>query len=162
MPHRILLADCDAMFVAVARMVDPDGAGRSPLLIVGGRRGGRGVVCSASYEARQFGVRSGMPIGQAERLCPAATFVPVPRRECGLKSREVRAVLEEWSPVVEQASVDEFYLGLDGTEALYRHENLAVTATRIRRDVLARTGLTVSIGGGTNRLMAKLAVERAK
>lgn len=150
------------MFVAVARMVDPDGAGRSPLLIVGGRRGGRGVVCSASYEARQFGVRSGMPIGQAERLCPAATFVPVPRRECGLKSREVRAVLEEWSPVVEQASVDEFYLGLDGTEALYRHEDLAVTATRIRRDVLARTGLTVSIGGGTNRLMAKLAVERAK
>lgn len=162
MPHRILLADCDAMFVAVARMVDPEGAGRTPLLVVGGRRGGRGVVCSASYEARGFGVRSGMPIGQAERLCPAATFVPVPRHEVGAKSREVRAVLEEWSPVVEPASVDEFYLGLDGTEALYRHEPLAATAARIRQDVVARTGLTVSIGGGTNRLIAKLAVERAK
>ena len=150
------------MFVAVARMVDPDGAGKSPLLVVGGRRGGRGVVCSASYEARVFGVRSGMPIGQAERLCPAAMFVPVPRHECGVKSREVRAVLEEWSPVVEPASVDEFYLGLDGTEALYRHEALAVTAARIRDDVMTRTGLTVSIGGGTNRLIAKLAVERAK
>jgi len=159
---RILLADCDAMFVAVARMVDPEGAGASPLLVVGGRRGGRGVVCSASYEARQYGVRSGMPIGQAERLCPAAMFVPVPRRACHDKSREVRAVLEEWSPVVEQASVDEFYLGLAGTEALYRHEELALTAARIRQDVLARTGLTVSIGGGTNRLVAKLAVERAK
>ncbi|MDH5314934.1 MAG: DNA polymerase IV [Gemmatimonadota bacterium] len=162
MNHRVLLADCDAMFVAVARMVDPEGAGRSPLLVVGGRRGGRGVVCSASYEARVFGVRSGMPIGQAERLCPAAMFVPVPRHECGAKSREIRAVLEEWSPVVEPASVDEFYLGLDGTEALYRNEPLAVTASRIREDVLSRTGLTVSIGGGTNRLIAKLAVERAK
>ena len=161
-PSRILLADCDAMFCAVARLVDPDGAGKADLLVVGGRRGGRGVVCSASYEARAFGVRSGMPIGQAERLCPRATFVPVPRDACGVKSREVRAVLEEWAPVVEPASIDEFYLAMDGTEALYRHESLAATAERIRRDVLARTGLSVSIGGGTNRLVAKLAVERAK
>lgn len=159
---RILLADCDAMFVAVARLVDPDGAGRSALLVVGGRRGGRGVVCSASYEARTFGVRSGMPIGQAERLCPQAMFVPVPRGACGEKSSEVRAVLAEWAPVVEPASIDEFYLSLDGTEALYRHEPLADTAERIRHDVQERTGLTVSIGGGTNRLVAKLAVERAK
>jgi DNA polymerase-4 len=160
--HRILLADCDAMFVAVARMVDPTGAGCSPLLVVGGRRGGRGVVCSASYEARTFGVRSGMPIGQAERLCPGATFVPVPRGACSEKSDEVRAVLAEWAPVVEPASIDEFYLGLDGTEALYRHEPLAETAARIRSDVAERTGLTVTIGGGTNRLIAKLAVERGK
>jgi DNA polymerase-4 len=161
-PHRILLADCDAMFVAVARLVDPAGAGKSPLRVVGGRRGGRGVVCSASYEARSFGVRSGMPIAQAERLCPGAMFVPVPRGACGEKSAEVRKVLMEWAPVVEPASIDEFYLGLDGTEALYRHEPLAETAARIRRDVSDRTGLTVTIGGGTNRLIAKLAVERAK
>lgn len=150
------------MFCAVARMVDPDGAGKSPLLIVGGPRGSRGVVCSASYEARAFGVRSAMPIAQAERLCPDAFFAPVPRSECSRKSREVREVLQEWSPIVEQASVDEFYLGLDGTEALYRHEPLRETALRIRADVQARTGLTVSIGGGTNRLIAKLAVEKAK
>ncbi len=161
-PPRILLADCDAMFCAVARLVDPDGAGTSPLLVVGGRRGGRGVVCSASYEARAFGVRSGMPIRTAERLCPDALFVPVPRTACGEKSREVCAVLEEWAPIVEPASIDEFYLAMSGTEALYRHEPLAETAVRIREDVLARTGLSVSIGGGTNRLVAKLAVERAK
>lgn len=161
-PPQILLADCDAMFCAVARLVDPEGAGKSPLLVVGGRRGGRGVVCSASYEARAFGVRSGMPISQAERLCPDAMFVPVPRGVCGEKSREVLAVLEEWAPVVEPASIDEFYLAMTGTEAVYRHEPLAVTAARIRADVLDRTGLAVSIGGGTNRLVAKLAVERAK
>ena len=160
--RRILLADCDAMFVAVARLVDPEGAGQSPFLVVGGRRGGRGVVCSASYEARTFGVRSGMPIGQAERLCPQAMFVPVPRGACSEKSAEVRTVLAEWAPVVEPASIDEFYLGLDGTEALYHHEPLEETAARIRRDVTERTGLTVTIGGGTNRLIAKLAVERAK
>jgi len=159
---RILLADCDAMFCAVARLVDPDGAGKSPLLVVGGRRGGRGVVCSASYEARAFGVRSGMPIARAERLCPDAMFVPVPRGMCGEKSREVQAVLEEWAPVVEPASIDEFYLAMTGTEAVYRNEPLAAIAGRIRADVLSRTGLTVSIGGGTNRLVAKLAVERAK
>jgi len=159
---RILLADCDAMFCAVARLVDPDGAGQSPLLVVGGRRGGRGVVCSASYEARAFGVRSGMPISQAERLCPDAMFVPVPRGVCGEKSREVHAVLQDWSPIVEPASIDEFYLAMTGTEAVYRDESLAVTASRIRADVLGRTGLAVSIGGGTNRLVAKLAVERAK
>lgn len=159
---RVLLADCDQMFVAVARLVDPDGAGKASLLVVGGRRGGRGVVCSASYEARVFGVRSGMPIGQAERLCPAATFVPVPRGECGKKGREVLGVLREWAPVVEPASIDEFYLGMDGTEALYRYEPLQATAARIRHDVLVRTGLAVSFGGGTNRLIAKLAVEHAK
>lgn len=161
-PPRILLADCDAMFCAVARLVDPEGAGKTPLLVVGGRRGGRGVVCSASYEARAFGVRSGMPIRTAERLCPDALFVPVPRGACGAKSREVQAVLEEWAPVVEPASIDEFYLGLDGTEAVYRGEPLGDTATRIRADVRARTGLTLSIGGGTNRLVAKLAAEHAK
>jgi DNA polymerase-4 len=162
MPSRILLADCDAMFVAVARLVDPEGAGKAPLLIVGGRRGSRGVVCSASYEARAFGVRSGMAIGQAERLCPDAVFAPVPRHACLGKSREVREVLRDWAPVVEAASIDEFYLAMDGTEALYRHEPLAMTARRIREDVMARTGLPVSLGGGTNRLVAKLAVAFAK
>lgn len=150
------------MFVAVARLVDPEGAGKAALLVAGGRRGERGVVCSASYEAREFGVRSGMPISQAERLCPKAMFVPVPRRECMEKARDIRDVLDEWSPVVEPASIDEFYLSLAGTEALYRQEPLELTAARIREDVLRRTGMAVSFGGGTNKLIAKLAVEFAK
>jgi DNA polymerase IV len=160
--RRILLADADAFFVAVARLIDPDGAGKAPLLVVGGRRGGRGVVCSASYEARKFGVRSAMPIARAERLCPDAMFVPVPRKACGEKSREIRTVLERFSPVVEGASVDEWYLDLGGTEALYAGEPLSDTASRIRTAVTSATGVSVSLGGGTSKLVAKLAVERAK
>jgi DNA polymerase-4 len=159
--RRILLADADAFFVAVARMVDPDGAGREPLLIVGGTRESRGVVCSASYEARKFGVRSAMPIARALRLCPRAMCVPVPSKACRQKSREIRRVLERFSPVVEGASVDEWYMDLAGTEGLY-HEPLADTAMRIREAVRKETTLSVSIGGGTSKLVAKMAVERAK
>jgi len=158
----VLLADADAFYVAVARLVDPGGAGREPLLIVGGTRGSRGVVCSASYEARAFGVRSAMPIAQAVRLCPRAMCVPIPRGACGEKSAEIRRVLERWAPVVEGASIDEWYLDLAGTEALYGKETLAGTAQRIRRAVLRETGLAISLGGGTSKLIAKLAVELAK
>jgi DNA polymerase-4 len=157
-----LLADADAFFVAVARMVDPGGAGQEPLLIVGGTRESRGVVCSASYEARQYGVRSAMPISRALRLCPRAMCVPVPRRACGDKSREIRTVLERFAPIVEGASIDEWYLDLGGTEGLYNNEPLAVTAERTRKAVIAETGLSVSMGGGSSKLVAKLAVERAK
>ena len=159
--RRILLVDADAFFVAVARMMDPDGAGRAPFLIVGGSPESRGVVCSASYETRRFGVRSAMPMSQAVRLCPQAMVVPVPRRACGDKHREIRAVLERFAPVVQAASIDEWYLDLAGTEQLY-HEPLADTARHIRDAVIAATGLTVSIGGGTSKVLAKLAVERAK
>jgi DNA polymerase-4 len=160
--RRILLADADAFFVAVARMIDPDGAGKEPLLIVGGTRESRGVVCSASYEARKFGVRSAMPIATALRLCPAAMCVPVPRRACGDKSSEIRKVLERFAPIVAGASIDEWYMDLGGTEALYGGEPLADTARRMRAAVAETTGLSVSVGGGTTKLVAKLAVERAK
>ena len=160
--RRILLADADAFYVAVARAVDPEGAGKATLLIVGGSRESRGVVCSASYEVRKFGVRSAMPIARALRLCPDATCVPVPFKECWKKSREIRQVLQEFTPVVEGASVDEWYLDMAGTEGIYHHEPLATTAQRIRERVRAATGLTLSIGGGTNKLIAKMAVDRAK
>ena len=160
--RRILLADADAFFVAVARMVDPDGAGKAPLLIVGGTRESRGVVCSASYEARSFGVRSAMPISRALRLCPDAMCVPVPGRACREKSREIRAVLDKFAPLVQSASVDEWYLDLGGTEGIYHGEPLAITAERIRSGVRTATAMSVSIGGGTSKLVAKLAVERAK
>jgi DNA polymerase-4 len=160
--RRILLADADAFFVAVARMVDPEGAGKAPLLIVGGAPGSRGVVCSASYETRQFGVRSAMPISRALRLCPDALCVPVPRGACSKKHHEIRTVLDRFAPAVQAASIDEWYLDLDGTEALYRGAPLDEIAHRIRDAVFAETGLTVSIGGGTSKLVAKLAVEKAK
>ena len=161
-PPRILLADADAFYVAVARMVDPEGAGQAELLIVGGAAESRGVVCSASYETRKFGVRSAMPIARALRLCPGSMCVPVPRKECSRKSGEIRAVLQRFSPVVEGASIDEWYLDLGGTEKLYKGEALADTAQRIRAAVREKVGLSVSIGGGTNKLIAKLAVELGK
>jgi DNA polymerase-4 len=160
--RRILLADADAFFVAVARLVDPEGAGKTPLLIVGGSRESRGVVCSASYETRKFGVRSAMPISRALRLCPDALCVPVPMKACGAMSGRIRRVLEKYAPAVEGASIDEWYMDLSGTEGVYKHEPLADTAMRMRDAVTAETGLSVSIGGGTNKLVAKLAVERAK
>ena len=160
--RRILLADADAFFVGVARMVDPEGAGKTPLLIVGGTRESRGVVCSASYETRKFGVRSAMPIATALRLCPNAMCVPVPGKACSTKSAEIRAVLERFAPKVEGASIDEWYMDLSGTEGVYHHEPLDVTAHRMREAVRRETGLSISIGCGTNKLIAKLAVERAK
>lgn len=160
--RRILLADADAFYVAVARLADPEGAGRARLLVVGGSAEGRGVVTSASYEARAYGVHSAMPMARALRLCPKAMVVPVPWEMCALKGREIRLVLERFAPVVEQASSDEFYMDLGGTEALYHGEPFADTARRIRGAVLAETALSVSIGGSTSRLVAKLAAGVAK
>jgi DNA polymerase-4 len=160
--RRILLADADAFYVAVARLIDPEGAGKAALLIVGGSRESRGVVCSASYETRKFGVRSAMPTAQALKLCPQAMCVPVPRGACSRKSAEIRRVLQRFTPVVEGASIDEWYLDLGGTEQLYANEPLERTAHRIRDAVRKETSLSVSIGGGTNKLVAKMAVEVAK
>lgn len=161
-PRRILLVDADAFFVAVARQVDPEGAGRAPLLIVGGRPGSRGVVCSASYECRAYGVRSAMPIARALQLCPEALCVPVPRQACSDRSRAIREVLARFLPVVQPSSIDEWYGDLAGTEALYGHAPLEAIAHQVRDAVFAETGLRVSIGGGTSRLVAKMAVELAK
>ena len=159
--RRILLVDCDSFFVQVARLADPEGAGRHPLLLVGGRSN-RGVITSASYAAREYGVRSGMPTRRALALCPGAEVVPVPRGACVERSRAVREVLREVSPVVQAASIDEFYLDLTGTERMLGGEELAATADRIRRVVRERTEIAVSLGGGTQRVVAKVATRLAK
>ncbi|MYA42262.1 MAG: DNA polymerase IV [Gemmatimonadetes bacterium] len=153
--------DCDMFFVQVARLEDPEGAGTEPLLLVGGRSN-RGVITSASYAAREFGVRSGMPTMRALQLCPDAVVVPVPRGACVERSRAVRAVLRKLSPVVQAASIDEFYLDLTGTERMLGREDLAVTADRIRRTVRETTDIAVSLGGGTQRVVAKVATRLAK
>ena len=160
--QRILLADADAFYVAVARLTDPEGAGKARLLIVGGSPEQRGVVTSASYEARAYGVHSAMPMARAVRLCPGATVVPVPWEACARKSREIGVALRRFTPVVEQASSDEFYLDLSGTEQLYGGEPLAATARRMRDAVIAETSLSLSIGGGTSKFVAKLAAGVAK
>lgn len=154
---RILLADCDSYFVRCAMLADPEGAGKSDLVIVGGRANARGVVTSASYAARKFGVHAGMPMATAVRLCPTAVFAPVPGEMVSRKHHEVRAVLDDFAPVVEAASVDEFYLDMTGTEMLYRGESLEDTARRIQQAVMDRTGISISIGGATGRTLAKMA-----
>lgn len=161
-PRRILHVDVDAMFVQCAVMADPERLADEPLILVGGSPTGRGVVTSASYGCREFGVRSAMPMATALRLCPRAVVVPVPGEMVRRKSRELLPVLDRWAPVAVMASVDEAYLDLTGTEALYRGESLEVTARRIQADVRDRTGLDVSLGGGSNRLVAKLATSFAK
>jgi hypothetical protein len=159
---RILQVDADAFYVQVARLSDPDGAGKTELLLVGGSAEGRGVVTSAAYACRAFGVRSGMPTAQALKLCPDAVVVGVPGGACSEKSRLIVRVLQDFTPVVEPASIDEMYLDLTGTEELYKGETLEATARRIRQTVLNETEIAVSIGGGTTRLVAKLAANRAK
>lgn len=160
--RKILLADCDAYFVQVAKLEDPEGAGREELLIVGGSADHRGVVTSASYACRAFGVRSGMPTSQAMRLCPRAVLVGVPRGACSRKHGEIREILLKYTPLVESASIDEFYLDLTGTEQVHRTGDLGVLATRIREHVLDATHISVSIGGGNARIVAKLAAKKAK
>ncbi len=160
MPPRLMHVDLDAFFVEVCRQRHPE-LRDVDLLVVGGRRESRGVVQSASYGARRFGVRSGMPIAQAARLCPGATFFQGSFAHYRDASRAVRAVLERHSPVVAMASLDEGYLDFTGTEALYP-VSLVPVAERLRAEITAATGLDSSIGIGPNRMVAKLASDYAK
>jgi DNA polymerase IV len=150
------------MFVQCAVMADPDRLAGIDLILVGGSPSGRGVVTSASYGCRAYGVRSAMPTATALRLCPDAMVVGVPGEMIRAKSRALAAMLSDWSPVAAMASVDEAYVDLTGTERIYHDEPLAETARRMQREVKEKTGLDVSIGGAANRLVAKLATSFAK
>ena len=160
MSARIVHVDLDAFFVEVCRQRHPE-LRQVELLVVGGRRDQRGVVQSASYGARRYGVHAGMPIAQAVRLCPAATFFQGSFPHYRDASRTVREVLRRFSPTVVMASLDEAYLDFAGTDRLYPVSLLPV-AEAIRDQVRADTGLDCSIGIGPNRMIAKLASDSAK
>lgn len=157
--REILLADVDTMFVSVARLVWPEVA-ETELLIVGGQ-GPRGVVTSASYPCRAYGVRAGMPIRHALALCPNARVVDVPREAVREKSRAIREILSGYAVTLEPASVDEFYLDVTGVSKAMGLD-LEGLARRIREHALKETRLSLSIGGGTNRLIAKMAANACK
>lgn len=160
MSVRILHVDLDAFFVEVCRRHDP-ALCDVERLIVGGQRTGRGVVQSASYGARAMGVRSGMPIAEAARRCPDATFVKGEFAWYREASRAVRAILQAHAPLVVMAGLDEGYLDFSGTDLLHPVSLLAVAST-IRHDVHAQTGLDCSIGIGPNRMLAKIGSDYAK
>ena len=160
MPPRFLHVDLDAFFVEVCRRFHPELRGID-LLVVGGRRDQRGVVQSASYGARKFGVHSGMPIAEAVRRCPEATFFLGSFAHYTQASHEVRAILENFSPAIVMASLDEAYLDFSGTELLHPVSLLPV-ADEIRRQVKRGADLDCSIGIGPNRMIAKVASDAAK
>ena len=157
---RIMHVDLDAFFVEVCRQHQPE-LRDVELLIVGGRRESRGVVQSASYGARKFGVRSGMPIGQAARLCPTATFVKGEFAHYREASDAVRMVIRRHAPIAVMTGLDEGYLDFSGTDMLYPVSLLEV-AEQIRHEVRLATGLDCSIGIGPNRMIAKIASDYAK
>jgi DNA polymerase IV len=160
MPARILHVDLDAFFVEVCRRHHPE-LRTIELLVVGGRRDQRGVVQSASYGARSFGIHAGMPIAEAVRLCPQATFFQGSFVHYRDASRAVRDLLQNFSPKVVMASLDEAYLDFAGTERLYPVSLLPI-AEQLRNTVQQETGLDCSVGIGPNRMIAKLASDYAK
>ena len=129
-------------------------------VVVGGQRDQRGVVTSASYEARRFGVHSAMPLRTAAKLCPQAVFLDGHHDLYGQWSDRVAAILAKYSPIVEMASIDEAYLDLAGTERL--HGPPLSAANKLLREITATTGLPCSGGLGATRLVAKVASDQAK
>jgi DNA polymerase IV len=154
----ILHVDMDAFFVSVELLARPELRGKA--VVVGGQRDQRGVVTSASYEARQFGVHSAMPLRSAAKLCPHAIFLESHHELYGQWSDRVATILEEYSPVVEMASIDEAYLDLTGTERV--NGPALGAADRLLREIASTTGLPCSGGLGGTRLVAKVASEQAK
>ncbi len=147
----------DAFYASVEVLDNP--ALRGLPVIVGGRSA-RGVVTSASYEARKFGVRSAMPTAQARKLCPDGVFVPGRMNRYVEISRIVRRVFESISPIVEPLSLDEAFLDLTGTERLFGSPLDA--ARTLRRRMLEETGLIVSVGVTGTKMAAKILSDLAK
>jgi DNA polymerase IV len=156
-PRVIAHADMDAFYASVEVLDNP--ALRGLPVVVGGRSA-RGVVTSASYEARKFGVRSAMPTGQARKLCPQAIFVPGRMDRYIEISRVVRRVFDSFSPIVEPLSLDEAFIDLTGTERLL---GTPIEAARdLKRCVIEETGLVVSVGVAPTKMAAKILSDMSK
>jgi len=153
-----LHVDMDAFYASVEQVDNPEYAGKP--VIVGALPGHRGVVSACSYESRVFGIHSAMPISQAYRLCPHGIFLPVRMGRYQEVSRRIMKILEQFTPHLQQMSVDEAFLDLTGTERLFGPP--LDTARRIKGEVRGATGLTISVGVAPSKYLAKLASERDK
>ena len=154
----ILHVDMDAFFVSVELLARPELRGKA--VVVGGQRDQRGVVTSASYEARKFGVHSAMALRTAAKLCPHAVFLSSHYELYGKYSDQVANILSKYSPIVEMASIDEAYIDLTGTEKL--HGPPLAAAHKLLTEITASTNLPCSGGLAATRLVAKIASEQAK
>jgi DNA polymerase-4 len=149
--------DCDAFYATIEKRDDPSLADRP--VIVGGRQ--RGVVLTCCYVARTFGIRSAMPIFEARELCPHAAYVPPNMEKYAAVARQVRAVMNDLTPLVEPVSIDEAFMDLSGTDRLHGvppAKTLAAFQERIEREL----GITISIGLSGNKFLAKIASDLDK
>lgn len=156
-PAIIAHADMDAFYAAVEQLDDPKLRGR-PVLV--GPRSGRGVVLTASYEARPFGVGSAMPMARALERCPHAVVVPPRFERYEAVSRRLMAVLADFSPKVEAVSLDEAFVDMSGAEHLFGPPE--VMAQRLRAAIREATGLPASVGISGTKYVAKVASGLAK
>jgi len=149
--------DCDAFYATIEKRDDPSLSDK-PLIVGGGKRG---VVATACYIARTYGVRSAMPMFQARRLCPHAVVIPPDMAKYARVGREVRALMLELTPLVEPLSIDEAFMDLSGTERL--HGRLpAKSLANFAQGVEAALGITVSVGLSENKFLAKIASDLDK
>ncbi|MGQ0430695.1 MAG: DNA polymerase IV [Gammaproteobacteria bacterium] len=157
-PDRAILhVDMDAFYASVEQHDHPELAGRP--VVVGGA-GGRGVVAAASYEARRFGVHSAMPMREALKRCPQAVVMRPRMKRYSEVSRQVFEVFREFTDLVEGLSLDEAFLDVTGSRALFGDSDQIAREIKVR--IRARTGLTASVGIAHNKLLAKLASEMQK
>jgi DNA polymerase-4 len=157
-PRTIIHVDMDAFYASVEQRDRPELRGRP--VIVGADPRGRGVVSAASYEARRFGIHSALPIGRAARLCPDGVFLPVDRDKYARVSRQIMAVLAEFTPLLEPLSIDEAFLDVTGTRALFG-DGLE-QGHRIKARIRDAVGLTASVGVASSKFIAKVASDLRK
>ena len=150
--------DMDAFFVSVEELYDPSLEGKP--VVVGGQANERGVVAAASYAARKFGVHSALPLRTAAKLCPQAIFIDGHPERYRDYSKKVYGVLQQFSPLVEMASIDEAYLDMTGTERL--HGPPLRAAHLLHRAMKEQTKLNCSVGIAASRVVAKISSDQAK
>ena len=155
--RRIIHIDMDAFFAAVEEQRDPALRGKPVVIGGGGDPTKRGVVSTANYEARKYGIHSAMPMMIAHKLCPRAVFLPVDYEAYAAASRQFKSTLLSITPIIEDVGIDEAYL--DVSELTDTSENIV---TRIKAGIKEKTGLTCSIGIGANKLLAKIASDMQK
>ncbi len=154
----IMHVDLDAFFVSVEQVLNPELRGKP--VVVGGKPGGRGVVAAASYEARAFGLHSGMPLKTASRLCPQAIFVEGSFPKYRDASQKFMAILADFSPFLEPIGLDEAYLDVTGFESI--HGSIHQMAIALKQRIKDELGLCASVGIAGGKVVAKVASELSK